>query len=113
MEVSCLRTLKSTLSNLDYCFNIERQFWCKIKPTFLYLIYLLRFIHVLSVSHAVCSLFNDAFFSVLDYISSNKGMISKWWIGQYVDGSGRGLIYVLSQHLSGGTDEIRYKLQSE
>jgi hypothetical protein len=27
-----------------------------------------------------------------DYIVSNEGMISEWWIGKDVEGSGRGLI---------------------
>jgi hypothetical protein len=41
----------------------------------------------------------------LDYIASNYMTINGWWIGKNLEGSGRGLFEVLSQHLSGETEE--------
>jgi hypothetical protein len=51
--------------------------------------------------------------NLLCFLSDSEELISEWWIGNGVEGSGRGLILkVLSQHLSGGTEEINEKPQS-
>jgi hypothetical protein len=37
-------------------------------------------------------LLNGAFSVTLDYIASNEGVISEWWIGKDFEGSGHGLV---------------------
>jgi hypothetical protein len=44
----------------------------------------------------ICGLFNDAV-SVSDYMFSSSRMISESWIGKYVEGSGRNIMYSISQ----------------
>jgi hypothetical protein len=46
----------------------------------------------------------------LDYTALNDRMIDEWWIGKGLEGSGRGLIEVLSQHCFGGARENYVKL---
>jgi hypothetical protein len=57
----------------------------------------------------ICILFNDAFsVGYLDNISSNVRMMDEGRIGKDVEGSGSGLIKVLSRHMLGRT-EVNYE----
>jgi hypothetical protein len=51
-------------------------------------------------------------FSNTDYRTANEGMINEYWIGKYLEGSGRGLIKVLPRHLPRRTEENDGKPQS-
>jgi hypothetical protein len=44
-------------------------------------------------------------FQYQDYITSSGKIIGKWWIGNNLEGSGRGLIEVLSRNLHGVIEE--------
>jgi hypothetical protein len=43
--------------------------------------------------------------SDLDYVAQNGRITGYWWVGKNVEGSGRGLIWVVSRNLPGGTQE--------
>jgi hypothetical protein len=58
-----------------------------------------------------CGLFNTNV-SSSDYMGLNDGMIREYSTGKDVEGTGHGLIVVLSQHLPGGIEENHETPQS-
>jgi hypothetical protein len=52
--------------------------------------YIVRYRHVIIINLLV---FTEWRFRISDYTESNCRMSSEWWIGEDVEGSGRGLIW--------------------
>jgi hypothetical protein len=106
-----LRTLKyNTPFSITVRFKINHSIfvtkgtsfsWTATSPL-PYIWILCRLIWNASHIQIICS-FHDAV-SISDYLPSNGKIISEWWIGKDMEGSGRGLIEIVSRHFSGTGD---------